>query len=102
MLAVLGGNASPAAEDIKKILGSVGAEVEAATLDRVMKELSGKDIFEVIGEGKEKLAAVPSGGGAVGGGAAAGGDAPADEAPKEESEKSESEDEEMEGFDLFD
>lgn len=102
MLAVLGGNASPAAADIKNILASVGAEVENDTLERVMKELKGKDIFEVIEQGKGKLSAVPSGGGAVGA-AAAGGDAPAAEAPKEESEKEDSDEEDMDmGFDLFD
>ncbi len=101
MLAVLGGNAAPSAADIKKILGSVGAEVEEDTLARVMAELSGKDIFEVIEQGKEKLASVPSGGGvAAAAGTAA---AAAEQAPKEESEKEESDEEDMDmGFDLFD
>jgi len=100
MLAVLGGNATPSADDVKKILKSVGVDAEAEVLDRVMKELSGKDIFEVIQSGKDKLSSVPSGGGAPGA-AAAGGAPAAEEAKKEESEE-ESEEEEDMGFDLFD
>lgn len=101
MLAVLGGNATPSADDVKKILKSVDAEVDAEVLDRVMKELSGKDIFEVIQSGKDKLSSVPSGGGA-GGAPAAGGAAPAAEEAKKEESEEESEEEEDMGFDLFD
>merc|ERR1712137_1273624 len=73
-------------------------------LNKVISELSGKAIDDVLAEGKEKLASVPSGGGAApaaGGAAATGGadDAPAAEAKKESS--SEDEDEDM-GFGLFD
>lgn len=72
-------------------------------MNKVISELSGKAIDDVLAEGKEKLASVPSGGGApaAGGAAAAGGaeDAPAAEAKKESS--SEEEDEDM-GFGLFD
>ncbi len=102
MLAVLGGNASPSADDIKKILKSVDAEVEEEVLTRVMTALSGKDVFEVIEQGKEKLASVPSGGGVAAPGAAAGGAPAAEEEKKEESEEESEEDEGMEGFDLFD
>ena len=51
LLAALGGNASPSATDIKKILDSVGIEADDAHLNKVIKELSGKDIEEVIAEG---------------------------------------------------
>lgn len=102
MLAVLGGNASPSADDIKKILKSVNAEVEEEVLTRVMTALSGKDVYQVIEEGKEKLASVPSGGGVAATGGAGAGDAPAAEEEKKEESEEESEDEEMEGFDLFD
>lgn len=102
MLAVLGGNAAPSEADVKKILSSVGAEVDADALKRVMTELTGKDVYEVIAQGKDKLSSVPSGGGAVAAGGAAAGDAAA-EAPKVESEKSDSEEEDADmGFDLFD
>merc|ERR1712212_847638 len=72
-------------------------------MNKVISELSGKAIADVLAEGKEKLASVPSGGGAApaAGAAAAGGaeEAPAAEAKKESS--SEDEDEDM-GFGLFD
>lgn len=104
MLAVLGGNASPGEDDVKKILESVGVEVDGETLSRVLKELEGKDVFEVMKSGKEKLASVPSGGGAVAGGGAAagGGDAGGEKAAEEKKEESEEEEEEEMGFDLFD
>lgn len=101
MLATLGGNAAPDAAAIKKILEAVGAEYEESVLTKVLAELSGKNVMEVIEQGKSKLSSVPSGGAAAGG--AAGGAAPAAEVPKEE-EKEESEEEEEEDmdFDLFD
>ena len=49
MLAVLGGNASPSAADVKKILAAVDAKVDDAALDKVVSELSGKNLEEVIG-----------------------------------------------------
>ena len=51
MLAVLGGNESPSADDIKKILGSVGIDAEDANISKVIKELNGKDIEEVLAAG---------------------------------------------------
>ena len=94
---------------------SVGVDADEEKLGKVISELSGKNIDEVLAEGKsqmflgrdwkwflgkEKLASVPSGGAAPAAGAAAGG--AAEEAPKEEEKKeeSESEDDDM-GFDLF-
>ena len=49
-------------------------------MSKVISELSGKNIDEVLAEGKEKLASVPSGGAVAAGGAAAAGgaDAPAE------------------------
>ena len=64
LLAALGGNDSPTEKDLKKILTSVGVEVEEASLKMVVSEMKGKSIEEVLAEGKEKLASVPSGGGA--------------------------------------
>ncbi|WP_223119990.1 60S acidic ribosomal protein P2, partial [Salmonella sp. S146_54837] len=109
LLAALGGNNSPSASDIKKILGSVGIEVEDDKLSKVISELKGKNLEELIAEGNGKLASMPSGGAAPaaaaggGGGAAAGGGA-AEEEKKEEAKK-ESEEEESDddmGFGLFD
>ncbi|KAL0936466.1 60S acidic ribosomal protein P2 [Colletotrichum truncatum] len=104
LLLGLGGNASPSAKDVKAVLESVGIEADDERLNKLISELEGKDINELISEGSSKLASVPSGGAggaAPAGGAAAGGagEAAKEEAPKEE-EKEES-DEDM-GFGLFD
>ena len=47
LLANLGGNESPSAKDIKKILESVGINVDDEKLNKVVSELDGKDINEV-------------------------------------------------------
>ncbi|XP_031490125.1 60S acidic ribosomal protein P2-1-like [Nymphaea colorata] len=107
LLALLGGNAHPSADDIKDILGSVGAEADDERIEFLLREVKGKDITELIASGREKFASVPSGGGAIavapaaaGGGAAAA--APAAEAKKEEKvEEKEESDDDM-GFSLFD
>ncbi|CAI5506158.1 unnamed protein product [Closterium sp. Naga37s-1] len=97
LLALLGGNASPAAADIKGILSSVGAEADDDRIDLLLKQLEGKDINEVIAAGREKFAAVPSGGGVAvaasgGGGAAAAAPAEEKKEEKKEEEKEESDD----------
>ncbi|KAB5561540.1 60S ACIDIC RIBOSOMAL PROTEIN FAMILY MEMBER [Salix viminalis] len=106
LLAVLGGNTSPTAEDLKCILGSVGADADDDRIELLLSSVKGKDITELIASGREKLASVPSGGGVAvaSGGApsAAGGAAPAAEAKKEEKvEEKEESDDDM-GFSLFD
>ncbi|KAF2132674.1 ribosomal protein 60S [Dothidotthia symphoricarpi CBS 119687] len=105
LLLGLGGNTSPSAADVKAVLESVGIEADSDRLDKLISELEGKDINQLISEGSAKLASVPSGGsggGASSGGAAASGGAaeaaPAEEAKEEEKEES---DEDM-GFGLFD
>ena len=52
LLAVLGGNDSPKEADLKKILSSVGVDADATCLKKVISELSGKSIDEVIAAGK--------------------------------------------------
>ncbi|XP_070785702.1 large ribosomal subunit protein P2-like isoform X2 [Enoplosus armatus] len=106
LLAALGGNDKPAAKDIKKILESVGIEADETRMDKVITELSGKNVDEVIATGYGKLASVPAGGAvAVASSAAAGSGgaaAPAAEEKKEEKkEESEESDDDM-GFGLFD
>ncbi|KAI8589988.1 60s acidic ribosomal protein-domain-containing protein [Geranomyces variabilis] len=99
MLATLGGNTSPSAADVKKILSSVGVEAEEERLTKLISELNGKDINELIAEGSKKLASMPAGGAAAGGAApAAGGVAAA--APKEEKkeEVKEESDDDMDAF----
>ncbi|KAK5132771.1 60S acidic ribosomal protein P2 [Meristemomyces frigidus] len=108
LLLGLGGNTSPSASDIKEVLSSVGIEAEEERLTSLLKELEGKDINELISQGTEKLASVPSGGASSGAAptasapaaAGAGGDAAPAKAEEKEAEKEES-DEDM-GFGLFD
>lgn len=64
LLAVLGGKASPASSDIEKILSSVGIEADSEKLSKVVKELNGKSIEELIKQGREKLCSMPSAGAA--------------------------------------
>ncbi|KAK4440629.1 60S acidic ribosomal protein P2 [Sesamum alatum] len=108
LLAVLGGNTGPSAEDLKGILGSVGAEADDDKIELLLSQVKGKDITELIAAGREKLASVPAGGGAVavaapvggaGGGAAAA--APAEAKKEEKVEEKEESDDDM-GFSLFD
>ena len=47
LLLGLGGNTSPSAEDIKKVLGSVGIEADDDRLKSLLSELEGKSIDEV-------------------------------------------------------
>ncbi|RSL71169.1 60S acidic ribosomal protein P2 [Fusarium duplospermum] len=103
LLLTLGGNDSPSAADIKAVLESVGIEADDSRLETLISELKGKDIQELIAEGSEKLASVPSGGagGAAAAGAAAGG-AAAEEAKEEEKEEEAEESDEDMGFGLFD
>ncbi|GBP07220.1 60S acidic ribosomal protein P2 [Eumeta japonica] len=107
MLAVLGGLENPKNADIEKILSSVGIEADKERLTKVVTELTGKSVDELIATGREKLSSMPVGGGAAAAAAApaAGADAGGkkEEAKKEEKKKeeSESEDDDM-GFALFD
>ncbi|KAL3701449.1 hypothetical protein R1sor_019476 [Riccia sorocarpa] len=105
LLALLGGNPSPSAKDLTSILSSVGAEADNDKISFLLKELEGKDILEVIANGREKFASVPSGGGggvvvSSGGGGAAPAAAEAPKAEEKEEPKEESDDEM--GFSLFD
>ncbi|PWA48019.1 ribosomal protein L12 family [Artemisia annua] len=106
LLALLGGNTSPTAEDLKTILGSVGADADEDRIEFLLKEVKGKEITELIASGREKLASVPSGGSGVAVAASAGGGAApaaaAAESKKEEKvEEKEESDDDM-GFSLFD
>ncbi|XP_059278202.1 large ribosomal subunit protein P2-like isoform X1 [Lycium ferocissimum] len=105
LLAVLGGNTSPSAKDLKNILGTVGADADDDRIQLLLSQVEGKDITELIAAGREKLASVPSGGGAVavaapGGGAAAA--APAEEKKEEKKEEAKEESDDDMGFSLFD
>ncbi|KAI0239460.1 60S acidic ribosomal protein P2 [Lamellibrachia satsuma] len=101
LLAVLGGTANPTDKDIKKILSSVGIDADDACLMKVISELKGKDINEVMAAGREKLTSVPSGGGVAASSGGAGADDKKEEAKKEEPESEDEDDADM-GFGLFD
>lgn len=58
LLLQIGGNASPSAADIKKVLGAVGIDAEEDRLSKLLSELEGKDIGELIAEGSAKFASV--------------------------------------------
>merc|ERR1712062_450461 len=102
LLAAQGGQ-EVSADNIKKILSSVGIDADDEKVDKVVSELAGKDIAELIKEGTEKLGSVPAGGApaAGGGGAPAGEAAPAAAAAAKEPEPESEEDDDM-GFGLFD
>ena len=88
LLCVVGGNASPDAGAVTKVIEAAGGEVDAEKLDSLIADLDGKDLGELLSAGETKLASVSGGGGGGGGGAAAaGGDAPAVEEKKEEEEE---------------
>ncbi|XP_066489117.1 large ribosomal subunit protein P2 [Tiliqua scincoides] len=107
LLAVLGGNESPSSKDLKKILDSVGIETDDERVNKVISELNGKNIEDVIAQGNSKLASMPAGGAvAVSAGgsaapAAGAAPAPAEEKKEEKKEESEESDDDM-GFGLFD
>merc|ERR1712029_1095131 len=102
LLAALGGN-EPSAANIKSILSSVGIEADGDKVDKVVAELAGKNIQELIAEGTTKLGSMPAAGAAAapaagGSGAAA---APAAAEKAKEPEPESEEDDDM-GFGLFD
>ncbi|KAF8074982.1 ribosomal protein 60S [Lyophyllum atratum] len=104
LLLQIGGNAEPSAADIKKLLGTVGIEADDSRLDKLISELHGKSINDLINEGSSKLASVPSGGGGGAAAAPSGGAAPAaakEEKKEEKVEEKEESDDDM-GFGLFD
>ncbi len=102
LMAALAGKESPSADDIKSILESVESEYDESIASKLVSELEGKVVHEVVAAGKEKLKGFGGGGGgvAVGGGGGGGGAAPV-EAKKEEKKVEEEEEEEEMDFDLF-
>jgi large subunit ribosomal protein LP2 len=89
LLLQIGGNTSPSAGDITKLLSTVGIDCDSGRLNKLLSELDGKSIDDLIAAGSSKLASVPSGGGGGGGGAPAATAAGDAAAPKEEEKKEE-------------
>ncbi len=101
LLAQLGGNESPSASDIKKILSSVGIDTDSKRVESLLSEVAGKSVDDLIKSGSSKLASMPAGGASAA--APAPSAAPAAAGKKEEKApaKKEESEEEM-GFGLFD
>mmetsp|Transcript_1970 Transcript_1970/g.5185 ORF Transcript_1970/g.5185 Transcript_1970/m.5185 type:complete len:115 (-) Transcript_1970:74-418(-) len=107
LLLQLGGNASPSAADVSKVLSAAGADVDEDEVAKLCDQLKDKSIEEVMDAGKQKFSSVPVGGGGGGGGgggsgAAAGGGSSAPAAAAEPEPAAEEEEEEDLGFGLFD
>lgn len=68
LMLVLGGNESPSADDVSKALSSVGIEADSEELNKLISELDGKNLSEVLASGESLLAKFGSGGGGGGGG----------------------------------
>mmetsp|Transcript_91613 Transcript_91613/g.165428 ORF Transcript_91613/g.165428 Transcript_91613/m.165428 type:complete len:113 (-) Transcript_91613:121-459(-) len=102
LMTVLSGNDSPTVADMKKILDAVEADFDEAIAQKLVSELEGKTVHEVIASGKEKLKGFGGGGGG-GAAPAAGGAAPAagGAAKAEKKVVEEEEEEEDVDFDLF-
>ena len=98
LLCVVGGNASPDAAAVNKVLAAAGGEADAEKLDSLISDMAGKDIGELLSAGETKLASVSGGGGGGGGGGAAGGD---DAPAAKEEEKEEEEVDFSGGMDMF-
>jgi large subunit ribosomal protein LP2 len=101
MLCVLGGNASPDAAAVKKVLTAGGVTADDAALDKVITELKGKSINDLVDAGTKKMASIPSGGGGGGGGGAAPAAAAAPAKAAAKAAPPPEEEEDM-GFSLFD
>merc|ERR1711974_78745 len=65
LLAVLGGNKTPSEDDVKRILEAAAANVDAEAISKVVSELSGKSVYDVMDEGAGRLVAVSTGGSVV-------------------------------------
>lgn len=96
LLAKLAGNENPTSGDLKKILESVGAEIDETKIDLLFSLIKDHDVTELIASGREKMAALSSGGPAVamvaGGGAAAAAEPVVESKKKVEEVKEESSD----------
>ncbi|KAL5711071.1 hypothetical protein ACHQM5_021566 [Ranunculus cassubicifolius] len=103
LLAKLGGNEEPSADDLKKILSSVGIEAEDGMIEMLLSQVNGKDLAELIAAGREKMATVSSAGAApvaVAAASTGGAPTPAPVEEKKEEVMEESDDENM--FNIFD
>jgi large subunit ribosomal protein LP2 len=66
LMLVLGGNATPSADDVTKAMGAVGMTPDSERLSALLTELEGKDLKELLETGTARLAKFGSGGGGGG------------------------------------
>jgi large subunit ribosomal protein LP2 len=89
MLCVLGGNSTPGADDIKKVLSAVDVTADDASIDLFLSKMEGKVLADVIEAGKGKLSKFGGGSGGGGGGGGDGAAAAVEEVKEEEEEEEE-------------
>lgn len=68
-LLVLGGNATPSAADVEKLLKDSGVNADKEKIDTMIKAFDGKNFHELVQSGLAKMATMGGGGGAAAGGA---------------------------------
>jgi len=56
LLAVLGGNSSPDVNSIEQILGSVGVKANREAVQKLIDEMKGRDIADILSIGNQKIA----------------------------------------------
>jgi large subunit ribosomal protein LP2 len=59
-LLVLGGNATPSAADVEKVLKEAGIKSESEHVERLVSALAGKTFHELVASGSAKLASLGS------------------------------------------
>ena len=102
LMAVLGGKANPTKDDIVAILSAMEATYDEAQIELLLKNVEGKNVAELIEEGKGKMASISVAAAPAAGAAAAGAAPAAEEAKEEPKEEEEEEEEEGDfGLDLF-
>ena len=57
-LLVLGGNSSPSAADVEKVLKEAGVKADADKVEALVKALEGKAFHELVSEGKKAMSAM--------------------------------------------
>jgi ribosomal protein L12E/L44/L45/RPP1/RPP2 len=98
MLCKVGGKSGSEAE-VKAVMEAAGLEVNDEQLTKLMGDIEGKDINELLAAGQEQIKDVPFGGG--GGGGGGGGAAGGAEVVKEEEKEEEEEMDLGGGMDMF-
>ena len=95
-LCVLGGNATPKAADIEKVLKEAGIKSEAEKVEKVISSLNGKPFHELVQSGTKKIASMGTVASAPAAAASKAG--PAKEAVKEAPKEEEAADVDMGGL----